>query len=346
MDALPRDIASVRRTRLPPRAPASIRRPARLHRRSKVPARIIRRFLSVRDVPCSRPSRLLTPPRWITRDAPQVLPDDPADQLELAHRIANAAFVAQTQSLAKERDALKEQCAEMQMRSKQLERRVASMEDELHDAADKAAMAMEERDKLTAEKTALINTVKKLNREVAKLDAFKRNLAQTLADAGEDGAGAGDAAGERLVTSVLASAESNPSNGFSPQRGSSSRYGGSRTSASERSPERVSRRVSAANSPAPGGGASPLGGARGGREGPADADAANGPKVDGKAFFREARARLSYERFSEFLQNIKALNAHKQTRAETLARADDIFGESNKDLFRTFETLLVKHLPK
>ena len=76
--------------------------------------------------------------------------------------------MAQTQSLAKERDALKEQCAEMKMRSKQLERRVASMEEELHDAADKAAMAMEERDKLTAEKTALINTVKKLNKEVAK----------------------------------------------------------------------------------------------------------------------------------------------------------------------------------
>ena len=248
--------------------------------------------------------------------------------------------MAQTQSLAKERDALKEQCAEMKMRSKQLERRVASMEDELHDAADKATMAMEERDKLTAEKTALINTVKKLNREVAKLDAFKRNLAQTLADAGEDGAGAGDAAGERLVTSVLASAESNPSNGFSPQRGSSSRYGGSRTSASERSPERVSRQTSAAASPARLGEASPLGEANGG-----DGSAA-ARKVDGKAFFREARARLSYEHFSEFLQNIKELNAHKQTRAETLARADDIFGESNKDLFRTFETLLVKHLPK
>ena len=62
--------------------------------------------------------------------------------------------------------------------------------------------------------------------------------------------------------------------------------------------------------------------------------------------FREARARLSYEHFSEFLQNIKELNAHKQPPAEPVARADDIFGESNKDLFRTFETLLVKHLPK
>lgn len=339
MDALPRDIASVRRTRLPPRAPASIRRPARLHRRSKVPARIIRRFLSVRDVPCSRPSRLLTQPRWITRDAPQVLPDDPADQLELAHRIANAAFVAQTQSLAKERDALKDQCAEMKARSKQLERRVASMEDELHDAADKATMAMEERDKLTAEKTALINTVKKLNKEVAKLDAFKRNLMQTLADDGEDGAGgAGDAAGERLVTSVLASADANE-NRFG-ERGE--RYGGSQTE-SERSPERVSRRTSAAASPARLSAASPLGEANGSS---GDGSSAAARKVDGKAFFREARARLSYEHFSEFLQNIKELNAHKQTRAETLARADDIFGESNKDLFRTFETLLVKHLPK
>ena len=244
--------------------------------------------------------------------------------------------MAQTQSLAKERDALKDQCAEMKARSKQLERRVASMEDELHDAADKATMAMEERDKLTAEKTALINTVKKLNKEVAKLDAFKRNLMQTLADDGEDGAGgAGDAAGERLVTSVLASADANE-NRFGEREG---RYGGSQTS--ERSPERVSRRTSAAASPARLSAASPLGEANGG-----DGSSAAARKVDGKAFFREARARLSYEHFSEFLQNIKELNAHKQTRAETLARADDIFGESNKDLFRTFETLLVKHLPK
>lgn len=232
--------------------------------------------------------------------------------------------MAQTQSLAKERDALKEQCAEMKMRSKQLERRVASMEEELHDAADKAAMAMEERDKLTAEKTALINTVKKLNKEVAKLDAFKRNLMQTLADDGEDGAG--DAAGERLVTSVLANAESNVHKTWS-------RAGGSQAG-SERSPERnYSRRTSAANSPAP-------------RRDAVAGDGTEARKVDGKAFFREARARLSYEHFSEFLQNIKELNAHKQTRAETLARADDIFGESNKDLYRTFETLLVKHLPK
>ena len=68
--------------------------------------------------------------------------------------------------------------------------------------------------------------------------------------------------------------------------------------------------------------------------------------MDGKEFFRRARARLSYENFSQFLQNIKELNAHKQTRAETLARAAEIFGDENDDLCAAFETLLVKHLPK
>ena len=43
--------------------------------------------------------------------------------------------------------------------------------------------------------------------------------------------------------------------------------------------------------------------------------------MDGKEFFRQARARLSYENFSQFLSNIKELNAHKQTRTETLERA-------------------------
>jgi hypothetical protein len=40
------------------------------------------------------------------------------------------------------------------------------------------------------------------------------------------------------------------------------------------------------------------------------------------------------------------LNAHKQTRQETLSKAADIFGDSNSDLYATFEMLLVKHLPK
>jgi len=43
-----------------------------------------------------------------------------------------------------------------------------------------ARQSMTEQHKLVAEKNALIETVKRLNREVAKLEHFKRNLLQQL----------------------------------------------------------------------------------------------------------------------------------------------------------------------
>jgi len=281
----------------------------------------------------------------------QVLPDDPSDQLELAHRIANLAFVSKVQQLERENANLREQNADVKMKTKQLERKVLNLENELAEAADKAVLAMEERDKLHAEKTALINTVKKLNREVAKLDNFKRNLMQTLQDE-DDPVGAGDASGDRLVSGVLSTATA----------GMSTSVGGVGTGAdSTRAPSSPARSArigggSAASTPArllrdgAGAGPSPApGGFSGGGSGmgsAASSPAGVANKLDGKEFFRRARARLSYENFSQFLQNIKELNAHKQTRAETLAKAAEIFGDENDDLYAAFETLLVKHLPK
>ncbi|VFQ91700.1 unnamed protein product [Cuscuta campestris] len=64
------------------------------------------------------------------------------------------------------------------------------------------------------------------------------------------------------------------------------------------------------------------------------------PRIDGKEFFRQARSRLSYEQFSAFLANIKELNAHKQSREETLRKAEEIFGKDNKDLYMLFQGLL------
>ena len=39
------------------------------------------------------------------------------------------------------------------------------------------------------------------------------------------------------------------------------------------------------------------------------------------------------------------LNAHRQTREETLRRAADIFGADNADLYSAFEGLLTRHMP-
>uniref|UniRef100_A0A0D9VX39 At4g15545-like C-terminal domain-containing protein n=1 Tax=Leersia perrieri TaxID=77586 RepID=A0A0D9VX39_9ORYZ len=61
------------------------------------------------------------------------------------------------------------------------------------------------------------------------------------------------------------------------------------------------------------------------------------PRIDGKEFFRQARSRLSYEQFGAFLANIKELNAHKQSREDTLKKAEEIFGPDNKDLYLSFQ---------
>ncbi|KAF5730827.1 Interactor of constitutive active ROPs 2 [Tripterygium wilfordii] len=68
------------------------------------------------------------------------------------------------------------------------------------------------------------------------------------------------------------------------------------------------------------------------------------PRIDGKEFFRRARSCLSYEQFSAFLANIKELNAQKQTREETLRKAEEIFGTDNKDLYLSFQGLLNRNV--
>mmetsp|Transcript_71293 Transcript_71293/g.133353 ORF Transcript_71293/g.133353 Transcript_71293/m.133353 type:complete len:266 (-) Transcript_71293:197-994(-) len=65
--------------------------------------------------------------------------------------------------------------------------------------------------------------------------------------------------------------------------------------------------------------------------------------VDGKAFFRTARSRLSYEAFNQFLASIKRLNNQQQSREDTLEEARHIFGVENQDLYRDFESLLNRH---
>ncbi|CAK9183561.1 unnamed protein product, partial [Ilex paraguariensis] len=68
------------------------------------------------------------------------------------------------------------------------------------------------------------------------------------------------------------------------------------------------------------------------------------PRIDGKEFFRQARSRLSYEQFSAFLANINELNAQKQSREETLHKAEDIFGMDNKKLYSSFKGLLNRNI--
>jgi hypothetical protein len=170
---------------------------------------------------------------------------------------------------------------------------------------------------------------------VSKLKNFKMNLMATLKD-DDQVEFANEASGDRLVSSVLQSAKPTAS----PRQTSGSMMS-DRTGAYGSTPVASPARFGSQNQ----------NGSRSHSSTLTSPSATGSPggfggKVDGKEFFRQARARLSYEKFSQFLSNIKELNAHKQTRQETLARASEIFGDANADLYATFETLLVKHLPK
>lgn len=53
---------------------------------------------------------------------------------------------------------------------------------------------------------------------------------------------------------------------------------------------------------------------------------------------------MDYEQFGAFLANVKELNSHKQTKEETLKKADEIFGPENKDLYTIFEGLITRNV--
>lgn len=259
-----------------------------------------------------------------------VLPSDPYDQLDLAHRITALAYTQKVANLEAEARGLNQQLTTKNSQIKSLERKVSLMEVEVGEHQEKARQSLEEQAKLVAEKNSLIATVKKLNRDVARLEGFKRNLMQSLQDdedvirekdygaplANELGT---DYAAERLVQTVLSQAHG----------GSQPPLGGNTPMPS--APPTAPPTAHATPTTAPPGasltpGASPA-------------------RVDGKEFFRRARARLSYEQFSAFLQNIKDLNAHRRTREEALKRAKEIFGPDGADLYASFEGLLSRHLP-
>eukprot|EP00878_Enallax_costatus_P040064 GHUV01046041.1.p1 GENE.GHUV01046041.1~~GHUV01046041.1.p1 ORF type:complete len:173 (+),score=40.48 GHUV01046041.1:405-923(+) len=69
-----------------------------------------------------------------------------------------------------------------QQHIKSLERRVTSMETDMAEHQQRARQSVAEQHKLVAEKNALIETVKRLNRELAKLEHFKKSLLQQLQD--------------------------------------------------------------------------------------------------------------------------------------------------------------------
>ncbi|KAM5586720.1 uncharacterized protein ABKV19_005570 [Rosa sericea] len=317
-----------------------------------------------------------------------VIPSDPYEQLDLARKITSMAIAARVSNLEAEVGRLRQKLSEKDRVIFDLEERASRLQHVNHDADSRLRIALEENMRLSKERDSVAMTAKKLSRDLAKLETFKRQLMQSLNDDNSSPAKTVDIGTCDQSVPKAYPDKDEETNGYSAQYSSTGstdmgnttdealRNAGQKfsltpyitprltptgtpkifsTSGSPRaystipSPQQTSgatsptksydgrnsvsswypssQQSSAANSP-------PRGRPLSGRT----------PRIDGKEFFRQARSRLSYEQFSAFLANIKELNAQKQTREETLRKAEEIFGTDNKDLYLSFQGLLSRNI--
>ncbi|XP_059282131.1 uncharacterized protein At4g15545-like [Lycium ferocissimum] len=312
-----------------------------------------------------------------------VIPTDPYDQLDLARKITSMAIASRVTNLESEMGRLRQKLNDKDRVILNLEDKVSQLEQACHATELRLNITLQDNMKLSKERDNLAFTAKKLGRDLAKLETFKRQLVQSLSDEDSsqaetvdigtydqsvhksypvkeevngytvhhsfsgsmDGRGSnGDASKQALqrfsspyITPRLTPTDTPKitSSSVSPRRYSAAvspqTTSGSNSPTIPQFQRRVSmssfypssQQSSAANSPP--------------RARPKPAQT---PRADGKEFFRQARSRLSYEQFSAFLANIKELNAQKQSREETLKKAEEIFGTDNKDLYLSFQGML------
>ncbi|XP_010440287.1 PREDICTED: uncharacterized protein At4g15545 [Camelina sativa] len=309
----------------------------------------------------------------------QVLPSDPFEQLDVARKITSIALSTRVSALESESSDLRELVAEKDKEIAELQSHVESLDASLSDAFHKLSLADGEKENLIRENASLSNTVKKLQRDVTKLEGFRKTLMMSLQD---DDQNAG-------TTQIIAKPTPNDDDTpFQPSRHSSMQSQASEaiepataTTDNENSDappkpslsaslpvvsQTATPRLTPPGSPpilsasaTPRSTSRPLSPrrhsvsfstTRGMLDDTRSSISISEPgshtartRVDGKEFFRQVRSRLSYEQFGAFLGNVKDLNAHKQTREETLRKAEEIFGGDNRDLYVIFEGLITRN---
>ncbi|XP_047939480.1 uncharacterized protein At4g15545-like [Salvia hispanica] len=311
-----------------------------------------------------------------------VMPTDPYDQLDLARKITSMAIASRVTKLENEAGSFRQKLQEKDRLIQQLEDKVAQLDGAYQDAEFRLKITREDNMKLLKERDSLAVTAKKLSRDLAKQEAFRRQLMQSLNEENSTSETVDIGTYDQSVPKAYA--RNDDSNGYMKHNS----YSGSTDNASTTdevstqagqkfsvtpyitprftptgTPKVISssvspRRYSAATSPQRTSGTTSPSAYYDGKgsysswyPSSQQSSAANSPprgrplpgrtpRVDGKEFFRQARSQLSLEQFSAFLANIKELNAQRQSREETLRKAEEIFGTDNKDLFVSFQGLL------
>jgi hypothetical protein len=265
------------------------------------------------------------------------LPEQDEEKLQLGFRIIQNAFKGKVSALENEIRALKHANEEKQANLTAVQKKNSALEVEIIETHQRAQT-------LSEENKTLLGTVRQLRKQIEKLDRLKKTFMDTMEHYNTDpnsGGGVEDPGSlmhvneDYLRGAVPLSVQD--ASGFTPAR----------PAAPAPYAPTYSQTTPAAGlggmGPMPGGmgglGGSPMGAATPGT----GISAPGSPQIDGKAFFRAARGKLSYENFNAFLANIKRLNNHQQNREQTLEEAKRLFGPGNGDLYNDFQMLLNRH---
>jgi len=245
------------------------------------------------------------------------LPQDHEDQLQLGMRIVQTAFTNKVASLEQEIRGLRLTCEEQRANVAALQKKNSSLEVELVESHQRSQQ-------LAEENKELFKTVGSLRKQIGRLEHLKAAVLSSIQDDHEKEAEMGDT---RALMSEEYIRQATPltAQGMGFQQ-----------------PAAMQRSASPGPAGNFGGGFGGFGGggqAPGGMGGGGPPGGAS-PQIDGKAFFRSARGKLSSEAFNQFLASIKRLNNQQQTREETLDEARRLFGPDNQDLYMDFESLL------
>ncbi|GAB2210335.1 hypothetical protein Droror1_Dr00015599 [Drosera rotundifolia] len=134
------------------------------------------------------PNPVITGPSFfgLSDEIISVLPSDPFEQLDVARKITSIALSSRVESLESEASVLRAAITERDRILEDLNSQVESLDGAAADLADKLAAVLQEKEMLVKENTALSETVKKLRRDVSKLEVFRKTLMQSLQEE-EDG---------------------------------------------------------------------------------------------------------------------------------------------------------------
>lgn len=233
-----------------------------------------------------------------------VIPSDADEQFAVGLRLLQRALATKSQQHDSESGSFRSTIQHLKTQIQQLEARSREQEREAAEQAAKIKQLLQEKAAWAEERELLQQSAKKAQREVASLLQFKDRVFSSLHET------------EVQIAHDAPMSAVGPSFDSNADRLTSAASSGPRVEAFALTP--AAHR--AAQAP--------------------EMQAA----VDGREFFRQARSRLDYATFQEFLGSIKRLNHRQQTKQETLEQARTIFVAHNAaDLYTQFEALLRNH---